>query len=477
MAPAQPAPPAPATDPDAPARTVVLFENERFNALTRRWSSASLLPTDRRAFSTATGAKSWRDRAEAEAWLLGRDWAWTGDWAPGGWEHARDFSRVAFDDARAAAATFDFVRRRRLERPAAYANDVSARACVNVDVEAAARVRARLGDAVARACIVAGGDDADADVAGRRCRGFAEELRDALLSPKAGRAFGARGAALVADVDAFLEAARRKRSGLGAIFARAPDASPAAAQARVYALQTSGALPAELTALARACVRAYDVDGAGACDGSHAPRACPFAAARCANDGCAAICSRRALPAHDATCDFKRERCACGVMVQRFRRDDHLAGDCAKRLVDCPFGCAHRLPFEDLGAHLDEAAPAHALLLLKQLDASKRREAATLARLDEMGTALAEERAARARTDAALAGLTASLEATRRLLRNTTAQATEDLRSETKKTAAAAAAARRSADDARQKIAALSGDVARLDAAVQRGGRPVAGRR
>ena len=67
--------------------------------------------------------------------------------------------------------------------------------------------------------------------------------------------------------------------------------------------------------------------------------------------------------------------------------------------------------------------------------------------------------------------------ATRRLLRNTTAQATEDLRSETKKTAAAAAAAQRSADDARQKIAALSGDVARLDAAVQRGGRPVAGRR
>ena len=104
---------------DSPVRDVVLFQNERFNAVTRRWSSASLLPTDRFAFSTSSGKQSWRerDRAAAEAWALGRDWAWVeGDgWTAGEWRYARDFTKTAFDgEPPREAGTFDFARRRRL---------------------------------------------------------------------------------------------------------------------------------------------------------------------------------------------------------------------------------------------------------------------------------------------------------------------------------------------------------------------------
>ena len=99
-------------------RVAVVYENERYSALTGVWSSNALLPTDRRAYSTASGKRNWRDRTEVEQSRLGKFWKWDGEWYCGRFEYASGFTRRAFEEGRSEPTRLDFVRRRRLERSA-----------------------------------------------------------------------------------------------------------------------------------------------------------------------------------------------------------------------------------------------------------------------------------------------------------------------------------------------------------------------
>jgi len=102
----------------------------------------------------------------------------------------------------------------------------------------------------------------------------------------------------------------------------------------------------------------------------------------------------------------------------------------AKRQVRCPFGCAQTYAADALGAHLEGAAPAHALLLLSRLKESEARQQETAAKLDACLRQLSEERTKRAAADATLAALGVSVAAAKKDLASSSAKGIGDLRKE-----------------------------------------------
>lgn len=105
-------------------REIELFENQRY--VFTQFSSKSLLPTDRRAYSTECGAYSWTTIEEAEKAMLSPGWDWTSascEWMvdkefpntdSDGWSYDVDFGN--FRNASGTKAMMHFVRRRRLIR-------------------------------------------------------------------------------------------------------------------------------------------------------------------------------------------------------------------------------------------------------------------------------------------------------------------------------------------------------------------------
>ena len=107
-------------------REIELFENQRY--VFTQFSSKSLLPTDRRAYSTECGASSWTTIEEAEKAMLSPGWDWTSaahasEWMvdkefpntdPDGWSYDVDFGN--FRNASGTKSMVHFVRRRRLVR-------------------------------------------------------------------------------------------------------------------------------------------------------------------------------------------------------------------------------------------------------------------------------------------------------------------------------------------------------------------------
>eukprot|EP01039_Chlorochromonas_danica_P001241 gene1240-1353_t len=107
---------------------VVIYENERYSPISG-WGSKSLLPTDRKAFSSTDGQDGFASLDEANAALLSRGWMWEpeGNWmidtglpnADGdGWSYAADFSTYG-DSEKTGSGTkglIHFVRRRKLIR-------------------------------------------------------------------------------------------------------------------------------------------------------------------------------------------------------------------------------------------------------------------------------------------------------------------------------------------------------------------------
>jgi len=128
-------------------REIEVFENQRY--VFTQFSSKSLLPTDRRAYSTVDGAISWSTVEEAgkrlypcsrsfhhiafdviilfaDAALLSAGWEWTAEGSPWtadkdypntdgeGWAYDVDFG--TFQNASGVKKMVHFVRRRRLTR-------------------------------------------------------------------------------------------------------------------------------------------------------------------------------------------------------------------------------------------------------------------------------------------------------------------------------------------------------------------------
>ena len=152
----------PAPDPvgaDEAFKVARLFENERYNALSRnKFSAANLLPTDRRAYSTDRGNVSWKTPPEDE--IRGKHWQWCqtshleAQWRPAeDWSYAKDFrQKMARKETK---SRLDFVRRRAVTRKAELIiPGLNVITCKRVDPDAEKMMIGKLRDAVAVASLL-----------------------------------------------------------------------------------------------------------------------------------------------------------------------------------------------------------------------------------------------------------------------------------------------------------------------------------
>lgn len=362
---------------DEAYRVAVVYENERFNSLSRSWSAGALLPTDRRAYSSSSGKKSWRTLESASKELLGTHWTWIEDDWQGSLEleYASDFG--TFKDARAEPGRFDFVRRRRLQRTARLRLvPEEEKRCPRVDPGAEMAVTTRVKQVISVASLLASPeeDSEDDEILAAKTTQAIDDLVEMLGLSDGG--FGdEKRSNLAFDISEYQSLMTKKfpfsSSKRFAIFnggkgAQGKDAGREESERRAK-LERLGALSAA-RAVARAAVRAYDPSGRGACDSRHADsRGCLFLPVQC--PGCGGIFSRRVAADHDALCDRKKVPCeACDALVERRMMSVHRTRDCSRRAVRCPFGCTHNLLACDLAAHHDAATPGHCLLLLERSD-------------------------------------------------------------------------------------------------------------
>ncbi|KAJ8599731.1 hypothetical protein CTAYLR_003396 [Chrysophaeum taylorii] len=366
---------------DEAHRTVTVYENERYNALSRQWSSGALLPTDRRTFSNESGKRSWRELADVEAELAGVHWTWVEpSWKREAYEYAGDFGKRAFS-GRETAGRFDFVRRRRITRRAKLCLIPGLSRCPRVDPAAEDAVLAKVRETLTTASLLTG-DDVEDDAFVANAVEALDDLLEFLHLSGGGFGFGPTdadaGTAFTADLSRFLAAYTKKygRRGLfGGADASATTSSTARRTERRDRLERLGAFRGARCA-ARAAVRRYDgSQGRGACDGRHfldRDANCRLRSVACPN--CGARVSRRGAREHDDSCDRKKVPCkACGSPCERRLTTIHRARDCPKRTVRCPFGCAQNITADQLAAHHDAATPGHSLLLLQRAnDANER---------------------------------------------------------------------------------------------------------
>lgn len=370
---------------DEAYRVAVVYENERFNGLSRSWSSGALLPTDRRAYSSSSGKKNWRTLESATSELLGKHWTWIeNDWQGSvELEYASDFG--TFKEARAQPGRFDFVRRRRLQRTARLrlVREDEER-CPRVDPGAETTLTTKLKQVLSVASLVASPEEDcdDDEILTSKTTQAIDELVETLGLSEGGFVVGdEKRSNLALDISEFQSSIAKKfpmsSSKRYIAFFNNNSGNNGGTQDRDAAREESerraklerlGALSAA-RAVARAAVRAYDPSGMGACDGRHGDERarCLFLPVRCPS--CGGIFSKRAASDHDALCDRKRVPCeACGALVERRMTSVHRTRDCSKRAVRCPYGCTHSLLACDLAAHLDAATPGHCLLLLERSD-------------------------------------------------------------------------------------------------------------
>lgn len=398
------------SDSDEATREVVVFSNERYNALSNSWSSAALLPTDRRALSSDSGHKSWRDMASCESEVLGVHWSWVDcAWRESSsWEYAQDFGRRSFEKRRDRTGRFDFVRRRRLKRTARLRLVESGeQRCTRVDPGAEAAVATRLAQALSIASLSAARDEEDDETLTIKTIEAMDYLIDTLGLGSGG--FDKKETSLATDLSKFQSGFARKHVSRIQNLLRGDNSVDAASEAdRRSRFDKIGVLGA-VRCLARAAVRAYDPSGRGACDSQHSPK-CLFVIVKCPS--CSGIFSTRAALDHDALCDYKRVPCeACTGPVERRFMAIHRTRDCPKRSVRCAFGCTHSLAADELGAHYENANPAHCLLLLQRTtetaDALKQHDDRLVDLEKQVATALDFARATQTKLDAVAASLSA----------------------------------------------------------------------
>mmetsp|Transcript_5403 Transcript_5403/g.22395 ORF Transcript_5403/g.22395 Transcript_5403/m.22395 type:complete len:655 (-) Transcript_5403:117-2081(-) len=387
---------------DRATRTVVLYANERYNALARTYNSAALLPTDRRAFSTESGRPSWRDLDEAHADLCGKYWSIRADAETttttttdggdeksccdppsgssrattlGDWEHAGDFTRKAFLGHRGKPNRLDFVRRRKVLSVAELwlpgATSSKPLACARVDPEAEARVGARLARAVAVASLLALGPSR-----GPSLSSSSSEAADAASSEASERLEADAVAILDALIDAVLAgdavSANATRSG-ATDFAADVDAFVQSQYQRTrHLLGLSGGQPQVRTATAPTTALPYDFDDAAVERRSREIAAAlrvaslPYVIRPIARQAVRRYDGGRRRGACDGDhsagfpygeCAFKRVACPyCAAVVAARSAETHDAR-CDRKPVACPKCAAKGVERRRLPAHWARECP------------------------------------------------------------------------------------------------------------------------
>uniref|UniRef100_A0A7S3JTM8 TRAF-type domain-containing protein n=1 Tax=Aureoumbra lagunensis TaxID=44058 RepID=A0A7S3JTM8_9STRA len=378
------------TDADDAQRVALVWENERYNALTRQFTVSALLPTDRRAYTTENGKHSSNKIDEIESQLLGKYWQWNeNEWRPGIWFYSSDFSKKMSDKEK--AGRMHFVRRRRLERCCHLLipgmNQIK---CKRVDPSAEEKIMKKLEHAAVIASLISFPPSQDENTQVSESIMITQDLvpcLDGMINAllivdnykKTTNTFASDLALYLKKKTAEKSKHRLFGGSTQPDSVQVPHFGARLIDARLEKLRTTEYFEKSIKVIARQTIRVYDDEIApskrGSCDGVHTSEngGCLFALRKCRY--CNEIVARRNVIDHDSRCFLKPVPCVkCGQLVPRKDMDTlHLARECPKRVVHCGFGCAIQVAADELGDHYANCLPGHALILLGRAQSAEKR--------------------------------------------------------------------------------------------------------
>jgi len=384
-------------DPAPLTKSVVLYENERYQVTAFGWSKNGLLPTDRKYISTRNGKHGWPSLEAADMEMITHGWTWLeSNWtvdqgdaqaAAGrrssengsrlssdgdGWSYATNFGSIE-ESGTAVKGMTHFVRRRRLTRQQIFMGPSLIKGtCDHCDSAEVQRLSDCLLEALTQTSLHENPGEYS-EVITNRLKNTLHELlglasRNQHFSDMAG---------VNQCIDKFFVSVINAKSAWAKLSSIVgADYLPEKLPERAVEVSSFSFSLEERREVARMLIRKYDTSFAHHCDKFNCGEACSFALVACSNLGCSEVLSVKYTGAHQEECQFTRIACerGCGEIVVRKEMSCHLALTCDLRPAECPYSCIGCRPDEltarALGSHLSdpEQMNAHLLLSLDRLN-------------------------------------------------------------------------------------------------------------
>lgn len=391
-------------------KTVVLYENERFQLSSFGWSKNGLLPTDRRHISTRNGKQGWSSLEEADAAMISHGWTWTqNEWDiqlddslphqsfysvggstdlntnkngiqeaskakidSEGWTYATNFSSIDTNGAAVKAMTH-FVRRRRRTRQQSYIGPSIANAtCDHCDSQKVKDLSDSLLEVLAQTSLYENPGDYS-EVETNRLK---NKLHDLLGISTHSKTVQDMESAQKCIDKFFISVINSKSAWSKLSSIVGADYLPEKLPERALQVSNLSFPPEERVQLACMIIRKYDSSFSFHCSQRQCGEACSFALMSCPNLGCSEMMSAKYIGDHLEVCPYTRQHCErnCGAVVARKEMSYHLKADCELRPAICPYaslGCKEeQLSVRSLTAHLKDADAinSHLLLSLTRLE-------------------------------------------------------------------------------------------------------------
>lgn len=337
-------------------KVLEIYENERF--VFTKFSSKSLLPTDRRCYSVADGTPSWNTLEEAEIALTSIGWLGTSEcsaWMPAkdspnsdveGWTYDVDFGN--FQNASGEKKMHHFVRRRRLTRTVDFDATrigrcdssqikVSCDHCCTLETE---NISTQLLYKLAELSIKISHKNIPHAVTMNPIK---SRLLSALLGTDSVGMLK-----LLSTITSYQEQSTWDKM-FSHVDKKGEDISRRATDFPNFE---------EKILVAQAIIKKHDLNFEFHCDQLNCGPACQFCPETCGNSGCGYVFSKKWFSMHDNECPHKIIPCprVCGDTFPRRQTEKHMADICPLRPVSCPFadvGCSSPLLFKEVPAHLD----------------------------------------------------------------------------------------------------------------------------
>lgn len=367
-------------DPSPLTKSVVLYENERYQVTAFGWSKNGLLPTDRKHISTRNGKHGWPTLEAADMEMITHGWTWLeSKWAveqgPSGsnlssdgegWTYATNFGSIE-ESGSAMKGMTHFVRRRRLTRQQIFMGPSLIKGtCDHCDSAEVQRLSDCLLEALTQTSLHENPGEYS-EVITNRLKNMLHELlglasRDQHFTDMAG---------VNQCIDKFFISVINAKSAWAKLSSIVgADYLPEKLPERAVEVSSFSFSLEERREVARMLIRKYDTSFVHHCDKVNCGAACSFALVSCSNLGCSEVLSTKYTSSHLEECHFTRIACerGCGEIVVRKEMSCHLTLTCDLRPVECPYACIGCRP-DDLTArtlarHLSDPVQTNAHLLL-----------------------------------------------------------------------------------------------------------------
>ena len=363
---------------------VEVCENERV-WLGGNFTKKGLLPNDRGPFSTSDGSLSWKTLEEAQDYLLTKGYAYTKDssFTPADesdeWLYAVDFTQraVARAQPKSRKGALHWVRFRRLIRPKRFdpssflpkgASPDVVMQCDHADSRAVDALSNKMLDVLTYLTMLQspGGTVTDAVALPLKKRILDQLDQSQHISSSTPLV---RLESLHMALEALAEDERRLPKYLlsSANTFRLRDNDPGWHDRRKEVDQRYWP---ERDVLAGWMARVLDPEFQLHCNVIGCGDTCEFCRVPCPNSGCPLTMSKKHVPLHDETCQYKRITCSCGNSFARHQKLQHENEVCPLRDTKCPFasiGCSRLLQAQDIPNHVQEETSSHMLLALNRI--------------------------------------------------------------------------------------------------------------